>query len=144
MSSLPAPADCASCLCLASRRAARGITRIFDRHLRPHGLRATQFSVIATLALRGRSPMAELAEALGVERTTLTRSVALLEAQGWVRVSPSADARERPLEITAAGRRRFDAALPSWAAAQEEARTLLGPAAAGLKRIAEKWDRPGT
>jgi len=37
------------CLCLASRRAARAITRAFDKELRPHGLRATQFSLLAVL-----------------------------------------------------------------------------------------------
>lgn len=129
-----------SCLCLASRQAARRLTRLFDRHLRPHGLRTTQFSVLAALIVKGRSPVSELADALGMDRTTLTRSIALLEAQGWVRQAPSADARERPLEIAAAGRRCFDAALPAWAAAQDEAEALLGPAARGLLRIAGELD----
>ncbi|MGH6945377.1 MAG: MarR family winged helix-turn-helix transcriptional regulator, partial [Geminicoccaceae bacterium] len=70
---------CARCHCLAARRSARAITRIFDDHLRPHGLRATQLSVLVALALGGPSPIGELAEVLGLERTSLTRSAAVLE-----------------------------------------------------------------
>jgi DNA-binding MarR family transcriptional regulator len=58
--------------------------KVLDAKLRPHGLRATQFSILTALALRGPMPMGELAERLGLERTTLTRSAALLETRGWI------------------------------------------------------------
>src|SRR4026208_379603 len=82
---------CADCLCLASRRAARTITRAFDRQLRPYGIRATQFTILTTLELRGPTPIGELAEALGMERTTLTRNLALLEAERWVEIRADQD-----------------------------------------------------
>ncbi|MFB9807040.1 hypothetical protein ACFFQF_18180 [Haladaptatus pallidirubidus] len=44
------------CHCLAARRRAREITRLYEEKLRPHGLRATQFSVLAALALKGPTP----------------------------------------------------------------------------------------
>src|ERR1700746_1739432 len=96
---------CADCHCLAARRSARKITRIFDEHLRPHGLRATQFSVLAALALGGGTPVSRLADALGIERTTLTRSTAILERRGWAESDPSGDARMRPIKLTRSGRR---------------------------------------
>lgn len=108
-----------ACLCLAARREARLITRLFDAKLRPHGLRSTQFSVLATLAVRGPSAVNELARFLDLERTTLTRIGAVLERDGLVRVASSDDARERPLAITPAGRRKIEAAFPSWKQAQE-------------------------
>jgi DNA-binding MarR family transcriptional regulator len=110
---------CARCHCLAARRQARAITRFYDARLRPHGLRATQFSILAALALLGPTPTGALAERLGLERTTLTRGAALLERHGWVRAAPSEDARERPLRLTRAGRRKLEAAYPAWKAAQE-------------------------
>jgi DNA-binding MarR family transcriptional regulator len=103
-----------ACPCLAARRRARAVTRHFDAHLRPHGLRSTQFSVLAMLAQRGPTVRGRLADGLGLERTTLTRSAATLERQGWIETSCTPDARERPLALTEAGRRILDAALPAW------------------------------
>ena len=92
---------------------------MYEELLRPHGLRATQFSILASLSLKGPTPIGELAEVLGLERTTLTRSAALLERNGWVRSLRAEDAREHPLEVTPAGRCKLEAALPAWKAAQE-------------------------
>lgn len=106
------------CHCLAARRAARRITRLYEERLRPVGLRATQFSILAALALKGPTQVGELAEFLGLERTTLTRSAALLQRNGWVRPARPRDGRTHPLRITPAGRRKLEAALPAWKAAQ--------------------------
>jgi DNA-binding MarR family transcriptional regulator len=103
-----------SCPCLAARRRARAITRHFDRFLRPYDLRSTQFSVLAALALRGPTVRGRLADGLGLERTTLTRSATRLELQGWIETLETDDGRERPLALTATGRRALDAALPAW------------------------------
>ena len=108
-----------NCHCLAARRTARTITRLYEQYLRPHRLRATQFSILAALALRGPTRVSELAEGLDLERTTVTRSVALLERNGWVRAVRPEDARERPLQLVPAGRRKLEAAFPAWNAAQE-------------------------
>ena len=107
------------CLCLAARRRARAITRIYEERLRPHGLRATQFSVLAALALKGPTPVGVLADFLVLERTTLTRGAALMEKKGWLNTAGSGDARERLLRLTPAGRRKLEAAFPAWSEAQE-------------------------
>jgi DNA-binding MarR family transcriptional regulator len=106
------------CLCLTARRNARAITRLYEERLRPYGLRATQFSILATLTLKGPTPVTDLADFLGLERTTLTRSAALLRRRGWSSIAKSPDRRERQLEITAAGRAKLEAALPAWREAQ--------------------------
>ena len=114
------------CRCLAARKRARAITRHFEARLRRHGLRATQFSILAALANRSPRPMGDLAERLGLERTTLTRAVRVMERNGWLRVEASEDAREKPLSLTATGRRKVEAAFPSW----KEAQDALGDEAA--------------
>ena len=63
--------------------------------------------------------MGELARLLGLERTTLTRGTLLLERDGWVRNDSSPDGRERPLRLTASGRRKLESAYPAWKAAQD-------------------------
>jgi len=123
-------AACMRCHCLAARRRAREITRVYESHLRPHGLRATQFSVLVALEVSGGAPLQVLAEELGVERTTLTRSAALMEQKGWVRSGGSDDAREHPLELTRSGRSKLMAAYPAWKAAQDEAGSASGERAA--------------
>lgn len=112
-------AETRACPCLAARRRARAITRHFDAFLRPHGLRSTQFSILAMLAQRGPTGRTRLADGLGLERTTLTRSAATLTRQGWIETLETDDARERPLALTAAGRHALDAALPAWKEALE-------------------------
>ncbi len=119
---------CRDCHCLAARRHARAVTRLFEEKLRPHRLRATQFSVLAALALKGPTPVKELAETLGLERTTLTRIGAVLERHGWLSTVQSEDARERPFRLTGAGRRKLEGAFPAWMEAQDLVdRRLAGP-----------------
>jgi DNA-binding MarR family transcriptional regulator len=118
---------CRGCLCLASRRASRTITRAFDRQLRPHGIRATQFTILVNLMERGPTAIGELAEALGIERTTLTRNLSVLEERGWVKIGVDAeDARSRVVTATPKGRRAVSAALPAWRRAQADAVAAVG------------------
>jgi DNA-binding MarR family transcriptional regulator len=114
--------ECRGCYCLAARRAARAITRLYEQKLRPHGLRATQFSVLAALALKGPTPVSELAALLGLERTTLTRVAVVLTQRGWLTDGRARDARERLLVITPEGRAKLETAFPAWL----EAQTLVG------------------
>lgn len=109
-----------NCHCLAARRRAREITRRYEEVLRPHGLRATQFSVLAALALKGPTPLGELADVLGLERTTLTRSANRMEDDGWIAEAESDDARVRKLELTPAGREKVESAYPDWKEVQDE------------------------
>lgn len=111
--------DTRHCACLRARKRARALTRLYERYLRPHGLRATQFSVLAALSQKGATPVGELAATLGLERTTLTRSAALLERNGWILTVGSDDARQRRLELTASGLRTLEGALPAWREAQD-------------------------
>ncbi len=133
------PAECAECLCLASRRAARAITRSFDRRLRPHGVRATQLTILIALILYGPGSIGALAEGLGIERTTLTRNLALLEAARWIRIRPGEDARSRLVEITKRGRAKAEAALPAWRSAQAATVAAISLAAAeALRALAQR------
>ena len=129
--------ECADCLCLASRRAARTITRAFDRQLRLHGIRATQFSLLAVLELKGPQSIGDLADTLGADRTTLTRNIALIEEQSLVKVRPGDDARARIVAITPKGRSTLAKAFPAWRKVQSELTASIGhPLADSLRRLA--------
>ena len=142
MDATPPLFETTQCLCLASRRAARAITRAFDRALRAHGLRATQFTLLATLRLKGDQTIGELAEFIGADRTTMTRNVALAEDKALVAVRRhEADARARVVTITPQGRETLEAAFVTWREVQTRLTETIGADAADrLRRLAS--DRP--
>lgn len=135
MSSSPDLIETADCLCLASRQAARTITRAFDRRLRVHGLRATQFTLLASLALKGEQSVNTLAAFIGVDRTTLSRNMALAEARGLIASRRAdGDARTRLAQITPAGRALLTAALADWREVQASLTEAIGGEAADRLR----------
>jgi DNA-binding MarR family transcriptional regulator len=132
----PSVFETTQCLCLASRRAARAITRQFDRAMRAHGIRATQFTLLSALELKGSQPIGELAELIGVERTTLTRNLAVAEESSLVDIRPGDDARARIVSITSTGRHALRRALPTWRRVQGELTGAIGKGAAdGLRQL---------
>ena len=124
-SSAPSFEACRSCACSALRRASRAVTQHYERHFRGSGLRATQFTVLATLAQTGPLSLSELSAKLGLERTTLSRSVRLIENKGWVSAIAHDDQRVRRMALTPKGRKKATAALPVWKQADAGAGTVL-------------------
>ena len=116
----------AGCFCLASRQAARKITRLYDSCMQESGIRATQFTILSQLMLRGEMSVGKLAGILAMERTTLTRNLALLEGERWISTKPGEDPRARMIAITAQGRGVVRRGFPHWAKAQADAGKLLG------------------
>jgi DNA-binding MarR family transcriptional regulator len=114
------------CTCFKLRKLTRAMSRVYDQHMATVGLKTTQYSVL-TNAAREPLPVAELAERLGTERTTLTRNLKpLIEAQ-WITLEPGADGRQRIVTITDAGRAKVKEAYVAWRAAQTEFENLIGP-----------------
>ena len=116
------------CVCFNLRKATRSITHIYDAALRASGLRATQFTVLNVVQRLGQAGVTNIAAVAVLDRTTLTRSLALLERDGLVRVVPSDDARERLYALTPRGARTIEQALARWETAQSRVVARLGPA----------------
>jgi len=116
----------AGCFCMASREAARKITRLFDSRMQESGVRITQFTILSQLMLRGEMPIGKLAGILGMERTTLTRNLAPLEEEKWITVRAGEDPRARVIAITTPGRAVVRRAFPYWSSAQAHVGKLLG------------------
>jgi DNA-binding MarR family transcriptional regulator len=69
---------------------------------------------------------AQIAELLTIDRTTLTRTLALLERQGLIRATAGKDRRERRWSLTARGEKELAGILPRWEKAQEKLRKRVG------------------
>lgn len=115
-----------SCLCARTRKAARAVTRLYDRHFAGIGLEPGQFTILVGVRLTEPVPTAELAGHLGLDRTTFTRNLAVMQRDGFVTVERGDDARERLISLTAEGRRKLKAAMPLWEQAQQAAISALG------------------
>ena len=108
------------CLCLHVQRAARVLARRFDDALRPFGVTNGQFSLLMSL---------NLADLLGMDRTTLTAALKPLERKGLVTAqADKADRRARRLHLTDAGRSVLAQALPTWRATHDAVDAALAPA----------------
>lgn len=123
--------DVAGCTCLQLRRTSRTATQIFDAHLQPAGLTTGQFGVMAQIygGSLWRSPMTmkELSHAIGMDPTTLNRTLKPLEAQDLVSTAADQrDRRARSIRLTMSGRERLARAMPLWRAADAELRRKVG------------------
>jgi DNA-binding MarR family transcriptional regulator len=126
--------EISACTCLKVRRTARRLTGIYDGLLEPTGLTINQFGLLAYLhgakeAGKANLSIGQLAERVGMDPTTLNRSLKPLAASGLVAdaLDPS-DRRVRAVAITPAGRRRLAAAVPPWRKAQARVEAELSEA----------------
>jgi DNA-binding MarR family transcriptional regulator len=117
-----------ACACASLRRAARAMTRLYDRALGATGLGVAQFTLLQVLARQDDRPMTQsaLGEILAIDSTTLTRTLAPLARRGWVGSRPGVDRRERLWTLRPAGRRQLKRARPQWERVQERVRSRIG------------------
>ena len=117
--------EIAQCTCLRLRRTTRRVTQIYDRLLKPAGLTVNQFGLLARLygaRLRQETlPIGVLAERVGMDPTTLNRSLKPLQAEGLLSsaVDPT-DRRVRAVLITDDGIAKLREAVPLWRKAQAQ------------------------
>jgi DNA-binding MarR family transcriptional regulator len=105
------------CLCLHARMTSRAITRHYNAYFVPLGLEATEFSLLAALKYGTEGSIAELAERLAFERTTLVRNLKRLAERQLIAPVGGAG-RAVNYRLTEHGQRLLQEALPLWSRAQ--------------------------
>jgi len=115
-----------NCLCAALSRAQRAVHRRYEAVLKTKGVTPGQFTILTTLERAGETTISNLAKIMGIDRTTLTRSLVPLVRAGRVADRSEKDQRVRRLALTAKGRRAQAAAARSWQLAQADFITALG------------------
>src|SRR5438128_1126971 len=83
------------CACFNLRRAARAVTSHYDALLQPFGIKATQLAILVALKNLGPASMSALADTLVLDASSLSRNVAWLAKEGFVRQSRGRDGRVR-------------------------------------------------
>jgi DNA-binding MarR family transcriptional regulator len=102
------------------------MSRHYDAELGKAGLRTTQFWLLTEVLVRGPVRPGDLAEAMGLDPSTVTRNLKPLLALGWLDVGPGKDGRTRTIRITSSGRRKRAEGVRHWTAAQTRVHGLLG------------------
>jgi DNA-binding MarR family transcriptional regulator len=123
------------CYCATLRQAARAVTTLYEGVLADSGLHATQYTVLQVLTRVSNLTTTQIADAIGIDQTTATRTLALVRKSGLVMDAPGSDRRERRWVLTAAGEGVVRKLNPAWEAAQRAFEKRIGRLeAAALKK----------
>lgn len=126
------------CLALHLRRASRRISRWFDAALAPHGLDISQFNLLSAVAALESAPLTTIAEILGVDPSTLSRTLKPLSRQNLVSITGGRGRGGLHLSLSLRGQDVFSAASQAWKATQSQIAQALGEAQAS--RVLENLD----
>jgi MarR family transcriptional regulator, organic hydroperoxide resistance regulator len=115
-------------------------TRAINARLRPHGLDYPRWRVLAVLNEHSGATMGRLADLTSVDRTTLTRTLGLMEKTGLVaRRERESDRRSLAISLTAKGRRLFARILAL--ALEETDRALTGFSSDEIRTLRDRLRR---
>jgi DNA-binding MarR family transcriptional regulator len=129
------------CLNFQLRRTSRSLARYYDDALRPHGLRITQFNILAVLAQTGPIAITALADFVGLERSALARNLKPIARQKFVAIAAGNDKRTRTVKLAPAGKRKLDETIRTWHQAQTRLVKKIGrDEASALLRTVAKVD----
>jgi DNA-binding MarR family transcriptional regulator len=126
----PEPAqEVSACYATAMRKASRRLTQLYDDALEQSGLRSTQLAILAELDRRSKQPptMAELANALVMDRSALGHNLRPLERDGLIELlEDEDDRRRRHVALTSDGKAKFREAKKLWQVAQDRFLDVFG------------------
>ncbi|MGZ4778413.1 MAG: MarR family winged helix-turn-helix transcriptional regulator [Thermoanaerobaculia bacterium] len=108
------------------RRAARLVTRHYDRALRPIGVTAAQLPILAAISTGAANSIASMSKVLDIEASSLSRDLSLLQKKGLVRLTTATDRRSRALQLTPRGQRTLVSAFDAWRKAHDKLLAVVG------------------
>lgn len=103
-----------SCVAMRLRQINRMVTRLYDEALRPIGLTVNQLNILSTIVSRGPIPPGQLGQMLGMEKSTVSRTIDRMCKNGWIDIGPGKDRRSQLLKATPPGRQLLLEAAPIW------------------------------
>jgi DNA-binding MarR family transcriptional regulator len=115
-----------TCTCGELRKAARAITLLYDNAFKSTGLLSTQFNVLQAIYNIDSIRISDLANKLGMDRTTLTRNLSVLERQGFIKISQGKDQRTRIVTTTQKGRSAVSKTILLWNEVQRKVKQEMG------------------
>jgi DNA-binding MarR family transcriptional regulator len=119
------PAD--PCICISTRKAANALTNLYDEALEKSGIKVTQYSLLKVIDRSSEITINELSKQTKLNRTTLTRNLAVLESDELIElISDPEDLRKSIVRLTKSGEKTLKKAQTSWEEVQKKAKKVLG------------------
>lgn len=115
------------CTNLKLRQLTRAVGAHYDAVVGQCGLKGTQYSLLSHVVKLGPLRPVELARAMKVSPSTLSRNLQPLLDAGWVITCPGSDGRGHQVAATEAGHAKRQEAQKRWREAQEAINRRLGP-----------------
>lgn len=122
----PVDARPQGCTAFKLRQLTRRVSQVYDHQVAQAGLKTTQYSLLSHVQRLGPLRPGDLAAAMTMDASTLTRNLRPLVAAGWLTLEPGTDGRSRLVDITPAGRGKRAEAQRHWKTAQEQLQQTLG------------------
>jgi len=113
------------CACETLRRAAMLVTQLYSAEM-GRDMEPSQFSLLSALSQMRGASQASLGRALGLDKTTMSRNLRLMQSNGWIKPVKADDGRQRGYRLTPAGAKMHAAGKASWMRTQERLRAELG------------------
>ena len=118
------------CYCATLRQAARAATVFYEEILADSELHGTQFTILQVLDTAPNLTTTEVAELMGIDQTTATRTLALIKKIGLAKDTVGKDRRQHRWSLTTQGQAQMKKLKPRWEAAQQAFEKRLGRAEA--------------
>jgi DNA-binding MarR family transcriptional regulator len=115
-----------TCTCSELRKAARAITLLYDNAFKSSGLLSTQFGALQVIYDNDCIRISDLAGQLGMDRTTLTRNLSVLQRHGFIEISQGKDHRTRIVTATQKGRNAVSKTILLWNEIQRKVKQKMG------------------
>ncbi len=122
----PSSPSSSGCTSTKLRQLSRKVAQHYDAEVAALGLKTTQYSLLNHVARLGPVRPVDLAAALVMTPSTLSRNVQVLVEAGWLATEAGPDARSRCVRITPAGEAKRREARQHWRQAQDTLNQRLG------------------
>ena len=126
--------------CLGKRvsRLHRMVARVYEQALRTVDISLPQMEILTELVgASGPVKPAALAARMMLERSTVSRNLAILQQRGWITVVESSPTgRAMSVAIADAGLDAYTSASSAWHDAQSATASMLGP---GAGSVIDQW-----
>ncbi|WP_414479161.1 MarR family winged helix-turn-helix transcriptional regulator [Reinekea sp.] len=114
------------CLVTQSRNAARRLTRLYNRQLISVDLKSQQVSLLSFLYQRPLSAASELSTCLAIERSAISRNLAVLETREFIISDQKGRGLQRRYRLTPRGEVLLTSLSGAWHDAQQDVRDQVG------------------
>lgn len=114
------------CYCIRLRRAANTVSHLYDCYLDSVGLSITQYSLLSNLRKIEHCSVTDLANRIGLERTTVVRTLRPLLERGLIEDISADRQRNRILNVTEKGLEVLSKSKVMWNDAQSRIEQRIG------------------